>query len=231
MNVSQLNLQEKGFYRELIDECFIQNSYQIKINCKTFTRIHQLNVRSFARLLAKLHESLLIVCPNFDQSLEEVEVLIPSVSNRLCIIDRSSNGGKAKAEKSEKNSAKYKYKEKENIKEDVFNFKDELIAFGFEDNLVDEWLKVRRNKKLTNTETAFKKFIKQVGLCPLDKNLILEKCVEKSWGGFEAEWMKKETSKNKYTPEQLKEAKFRCHDLGEPFPAWFNQEDKHLIGL
>jgi len=39
MNVSQLSLQEKGFYRELIDECYLQNSNKIQINERTFLQI------------------------------------------------------------------------------------------------------------------------------------------------------------------------------------------------
>lgn len=82
---------------------------------------------------------------------------------------------------------------KENkIKEDItalpFSFYNSMIKYGFDKNLVSEWLKVRKNKKLTNTETAFNSFIKQVEKINSDKNDVLKKCVEKSWGGFESEW-------------------------------------------
>jgi hypothetical protein len=70
-----------------------------------------------------------------------------------------------------------------------FDFKKSLLSLGFDSKLVSEWLKVRKAKKLTNTETALDKFVKQVELTGLDKNLILEKCVEKSWGGFESSWI------------------------------------------
>lgn len=70
-----------------------------------------------------------------------------------------------------------------------FDFKKSLLSLGFDSKLVSEWLKVRKAKKLTNTETALDKFIKQVELTGLDKNLVLEKCVEKSWGGFESSWI------------------------------------------
>jgi hypothetical protein len=79
----------------------------------------------------------------------------------------------------------------------AFNFRSALLSFGFNSDLVDEWLRVRKNKKLTNTETAFKKFIKQVEINGNNKNEILEKCIEKSWGGFEADWYKKETNEGK----------------------------------
>jgi hypothetical protein len=82
----------------------------------------------------------------------------------------------------------------DNVKKDIntFDFKKSCIDFGFKSELVNDWLKVRKNKKLTNTETAFKKFINQVELNGQDKNLILEKCIEKSWGGFESDWFKDE---------------------------------------
>lgn len=70
-----------------------------------------------------------------------------------------------------------------------FDFKKSLLYLGFDSKLVSEWIKVRKAKKLTNTETALDKFIKQVELTGLDKNLVLEKCVEKSWGGFESSWI------------------------------------------
>lgn len=70
-----------------------------------------------------------------------------------------------------------------------FDFKKSLLSLGFDSKLVSEWIKVRKAKKLTNTETALDKFIKQVELTGLDKNLVLEKCVEKSWGGFESSWI------------------------------------------
>ncbi len=43
-----------------------------------------------------------------------------------------------------------------------FNFKKELLNYGFEEKLVDEWLSVRKSKKAKNTETAFNGFIREV---------------------------------------------------------------------
>ena len=70
----------------------------------------------------------------------------------------------------------------------IFNFKKAMIDFGFEEFLIDEWLKVRKTKKATNTETAFKKFTNQVKIANAPINEILELCITKSWSGFEAEW-------------------------------------------
>lgn len=72
-----------------------------------------------------------------------------------------------------------------------FNFLDSLIKYGFNKELAKEWLMVRKAKKGVNTETAFNRFINEVEKNGQDKNLILQTCVEKSWGGFTSEWLPK----------------------------------------
>lgn len=82
-------------------------------------------------------------------------------------------------------------------KETKYNFRKNLIEYGFKEKLVDEWLEVRKKKKMVNSETAFKKFIQQVEkieVCNLEE--VLETCVEKSWGGFNADWLKNLNDKN-----------------------------------
>jgi len=76
----------------------------------------------------------------------------------------------------------------------AFSFYNSLIKLGANKQLVNDWLKVRKTKKATNTETAFNKFIKQYQLSGQTLDAVLEKCVEKSWSGFEADWFKKETA-------------------------------------
>ena len=75
-----------------------------------------------------------------------------------------------------------------------FDFKKSLLSFGFNSDLVSDWLKIRKTKKLTNSEVAYKDFIKQVELNGQDKNYILEQCVIKSWGGFKSEWLPKQNN-------------------------------------
>jgi len=82
-------------------------------------------------------------------------------------------------------------KGEETIKDKIiFNFKNSLLSYGFEEQLVVDWLKVRKSKNATNSETAYKAFIKVIELCnTVDKDIILAKCVEKSWAGVEKEWL------------------------------------------
>ena len=71
----------------------------------------------------------------------------------------------------------------------IFDFRKKLIDFGFSEKLTDDWLKVRKTKKATNTETAFNKFIAEVQKANKDPNEILEICISKDWKGFQAEWL------------------------------------------
>lgn len=149
--------------------------------------------------------------------LENDKIIIKFLDNQFVNATKKSNknsengskGGRPKKqiENSEKSENKPKInpneseskgiRKEEIIKEEIkeinnlpFDFKKSCISYGFQKELVLEWLKVRKNKKLTNTETAFNKFINQVEINGQDKNLILEKCIEKSWGGFESDWFK-----------------------------------------
>jgi hypothetical protein len=87
------------------------------------------------------------------------------------------------------NNNNNKNKEK---KDSVFNFRKELINYGFNEELVIDWLKVRKTKKASNTQTAFKGFLNQVEKSNFDKNFILKKCVENSWSGFKSDWIHQE---------------------------------------
>jgi len=77
-------------------------------------------------------------------------------------------------------------------KETKFNFKKNLIEYGFSENLVNDWLIVRKNKKASNTETAFNSFIAEIMSSKdptVDLNYILKICCEKSWSGFKWKWI------------------------------------------
>lgn len=78
----------------------------------------------------------------------------------------------------------------------AFSFYYSLLNSGASKQFASEWIKVRKNKKLTNTETALKKFMNQVKKSGYSLNEVLEKCIEKSWGGFEASWYNKPNNKS-----------------------------------
>jgi len=98
-----------------------------------------------------------------------------------------------------------------NNKKEIFNFRKEMIDFGFNETLVVDWLKVRKTKKATNTQTALNGFINEIKKCDLPKNDILKICIERSWSGFKSSWFEKEKSsakKEKVNAGQLLKEKY-----------------------
>lgn len=91
----------------------------------------------------------------------------------------------------------------ENIKKnntatpDKFSFFNSLINQGATKELANDWLKVRKNKKLTNSKPALESFINEVEKSGRDINEVLKQCVIRSWGGFKSSWaFEEETPKN-----------------------------------
>ena len=95
------------------------------------------------------------------------------------------------------------------IKEKKFNFKESLIEYGFNKNLVEDWILVRKNKKATNTQTAFNSFISEVESRDCNINQILTECVKNSWSGFKHVWIDNLNKNNKNGGEKSSEQVFR----------------------
>lgn len=79
--------------------------------------------------------------------------------------------------------------EKEIINNNIFNFKNSLKQKGADEELIAEWLKIRKLKKATNSEIAFNSFIEEVEKSKKPINEILEICIINSWKGFKNEWI------------------------------------------
>lgn len=71
----------------------------------------------------------------------------------------------------------------------IYSFESSLCDYGFDSELVKQWLMIRKQKKAVNSEIAFNGFIREVEKSHLPKNEILKLCIEKSWKGFEANWV------------------------------------------
>lgn len=79
-------------------------------------------------------------------------------------------------------------KDKKENKE-INTFEASLCEYGFNPELVKQWLIIRKQKKAVNSEIAFNGFIREVEKSHLTKDEILQLCIEKSWKGFEAIWI------------------------------------------
>lgn len=115
--------------------------------------------------------------------------------------DSNRINGIAKDSKGKQAIAKMTVTDNVNVKEKdihIYSFFNSLIEYGFEKELCTEWMKVRKDKKATNTLTAFKGFIKEVEKNGNDINFILRTCIERSWKGFNSDWIPKiETEQNR----------------------------------
>jgi len=102
-------------------------------------------------------------------------------------------------------------KEEDENKSLPFSFYNSLLKLGADKQLASEWLKVRKTKKATNSQTAFNSFVKQLEKTNATVNEILELCVIKSWSGFKSEWYQKPNeepkTKQQIYEEQLKKLK------------------------
>lgn len=89
----------------------------------------------------------------------------------------------------------YTYKErkkKENInteKQEKFSFAVALKNLGADEQLIKDWLAVRKTKKASNTQTAFSGFQREFNKTDLTVNTVLKICIERSWQGFNASWL------------------------------------------
>lgn len=92
-------------------------------------------------------------------------------------------------EEKEKSCAKKESQDPEPEPVKIFFFKKAMIDYGFEKELTDHFMEVRKKKRLVNTELAFNGFIKEIEKTGKDINVVLDVIAKKQWGGFEAKWL------------------------------------------
>lgn len=77
-----------------------------------------------------------------------------------------------------------------------FNFKTSLLELGVEEQIVKDWLEVRRKKKASNTQTAFNGLKTQIEKSGLSANECIRISVERDWKGFKADWIIEQSKQN-----------------------------------
>lgn len=112
-----------------------------------------------------------------------------------------------------------------------FDFKKSLLQKVNNPKLIDEWLKVRKTKKLTNSETALKYFLNQVEKSKWDIEKVIEKCIIRSWGGFEAEWVEKELIQKSEILNPIQENENRICEYSHPQRGNFTGTYRHFLHL
>ena len=76
-----------------------------------------------------------------------------------------------------------------NNKDKRFDFKKSLIEIGVSTEVVEDWMQVRKAKRASNTETAFKRIKNEIDKSGLSANECITIAVARSWQGFQADWV------------------------------------------
>ena len=100
-----------------------------------------------------------------------------------------------KVEVESEDESETELEDEEKTKKTVFNFRKSLIDLGVEEQVAEDWMKVRRTKKATNTETSFKQLLREIKKTNKSANECITLSVANSWKGFKASWMDNELKK------------------------------------
>lgn len=93
--------------------------------------------------------------------------------------------------------------EKGELSTNIFNFKKSLLELCHDENLVNDFMKVRKTKKATNTETAFNSLKREIENSGRGAAECLRVCIERDWKGFKSDWLNKINENGKSTEQSI----------------------------
>lgn len=212
-NVDNLNFEAEVFFTRLIMKaddfgCFHGNPKLLKAALFPLKEIKQSVVEKMLNdcveaeiiILYEIDSKKYLKIVDFGQRLRTMNSKFPQLDSNARTIDSN-------APPEEKRREEETEEEEETNKVALlskFLFRSELLNLNFDEQLVDEWLSIRKAKKAKNTETAFNAFIREIKKSNLQANEILKLCVEKSWSGFDASWINNlNTNKNGNTQQPI----------------------------
>ena len=178
---------------------------QIVIGIESFSKTVGITVRELRTCIERLCSSNMItkkstnkytiitIC-NYDkyQSCDDV---FGQTNDKQTTIEKQSVGNQVTTTKEYKNIRSKEIEKRDtDVSQKKFSFKNELIALGVDEQVANDWIMVRKNKKLSQTQTAFnhtKKNIETISSTHnLSANEIIRTAVERSWGGVEPDFFK-----------------------------------------
>lgn len=99
----------------------------------------------------------------------------------------------------------------------TFDFKDYLLTQGVPMNIVEDWLKVRKEKRASNTESAMRKLVRECERAGITLIEAVTMCAENSWQSFQARYLTDNTYNNGISKRT------RANQRGEsPITDWQN---------
>ena len=167
-----------------ISEGFVEINF---LNEQGSERMKQSKIKRKGGLASAEARRLKKIEHNFNTPLTEIEHVLKNSSTESQLLRED----KIREDKIREDKIR---EEKQKEKEPVFNFRKELLNLGGEEQLVSDWLLVRKKLKATNTKTALNRFLKQVELSGKDLNFALGYVAGNGYKGFEAKWLDQSNS-------------------------------------
>lgn len=222
-NIDALNFEAEVFFTRLIMKaddfgCFYGNPKLLKAALFPLKEIKQIVVEKMLKdcveagiiFLYEFDSKQYLKIIDFGQRLRTMNSKFPQPND-----DARSIVSKAPLEEKRREVKRNEEEEETNKNKGAslsksFSFKNELLKLNFNEKLIDEWLSIRKTKKAKNTETAFKAFIREIKKTNTEQNEILRICVERSWSGFDANWINNiNTKQNGNTQQPIDNAERR----------------------
>ena len=106
-------------------------------------------------------------------------------------------------------------KKENNDKEcNKFNFKAELLNLGVSKDILEDWLKVRKTKKATNTKTALNTLIGEARKAGISIHEAVQFSTVKGWAGFKASWFNNDNREGQDILERSANSDWHLQDQG-----------------
>ena len=83
-------------------------------------------------------------------------------------------------------------KSKKHIRASRFDAQAHLVSENVPQDLASDWLKLRKEKRLTPTKTAIDGLKREADNCGKSLADVIRICCERGWGGFKHEWLERD---------------------------------------
>ncbi|MCM2546174.1 YdaU family protein [Burkholderia glumae] len=81
-----------------------------------------------------------------------------------------------------------------------FDAQAHLVSLSVDPQVADDWLKLRKGKRLASTETAFAGVQAEAQKAGLSLDAALRICCMRGWGGFDASWLARDAPRQQRPP-------------------------------
>lgn len=93
------------------------------------------------------------------------------------------------------------------------HFKSILIHLGGNESHVEDWMKVRKDKKASNTKTSLKQFLNECKKHNYPVSDAVKICAERGWKGFKFEWLNETDKSTSGNPQNQKLISYNGKDI------------------